>query len=225
MNKNENLNFNYELNILKNENKLLSEKVKILENENKEFKEKINYFLKKIQELEMNIYKINNSKNQPEIMYNNNLNINNNNEIKEKINDEIIQFFNKEEINKVYLNYYNCVFSNKERLQCNLNNIKNKIEHTFKVYNNGKEFPKDTIIRCINNDSEIYFNSVKIKQSFQKYKNYWEFPVEILIKDFDDIKKGDKYELEYYLLSDREGKIHSKNNGKLEILLYDINNK
>ena len=57
-----------------------------------------------------------------------------------------------------------------------------------------------------------------MKNLYQKHLNYYEFPVEILIKDIDDIKKGDKYELEYYLLSDKEGKICSKNNGKFEII-------
>ena len=94
----------------------------------------------------------------------------------------------------------------------------------MKVYNNGIKFPEDTIIRCNNNDSEIYFNSEKIDKSFQKYPNYYEIPVEILFNDIiDNVKKGDKYELEYYLLSDREGIILNINNkkkiGKLQIII------
>ena len=113
-----------------------------------------------------------------------------------------------------YTQNFSCVYSNEEKLYYKL-----KFEHKLKVYNNGIEFPEDTIIRCKNNDSEIYFNSVKIDKSFQKYPNYYEFPVEILFKDIDNIKKDDKYELEYYLLSDKQGPIYSNNYGKLEIIL------
>ena len=60
-------------------------------------------------------------------------------------------------------------------------------------------------------------------KSFQEYQNYYEIPVEILFKDIDNVKKGDKYELEYYLLSDREGIILNINNkkkiGKLQIII------
>jgi hypothetical protein len=117
---------------------------------------------------------------------------------------------------------FSCVYSNEEKNLCTIANIKKdlKIKHKFRVYNNGIEFPEDTIIRCNNNDSEIYFNSVKIDKSFQKYPNYYEIPVKILFKDIGNIKIGDKYELEYYLLSDREGKIYSKNNGNFEIIFY-----
>jgi hypothetical protein len=119
-----------------------------------------------------------------------------------------------------YTQNFSCVYSNEEKLYCKL-----KFEHKLKVYNNGIEFPEDTIIRCNNNDSEIYFNSVKIDKSFQKYPNYYEIPVEILFNDIiDNVKKGDKYELEYYLLSVRKGIILNINNkkkiGKLEINIF-----
>ena len=58
---------------------------------------------------------------------------------------------------------------------------------------------------------------MNVGESKRKCENYYEFPVEILFKDIDNIRSGDIYELEYYLLSDREGKIESKNNGKLQI--------
>ena len=103
--------------------------------------------------------------------------------------------------------------------------INKNLNIKLKVFNNGIEFPEDTIIRCKNNDSEIYFNSVKIDKSFQKYPNYYEIPVEILFNDIiDNVKKGDKYELEYYLLSVRKGIILNINNkkkiGKLEINIF-----
>jgi hypothetical protein len=64
---------------------------------------------------------------------------------------------------------------------------------------------------------------VNINESEQKYPNYYEFPVEIKFKDIDNIKKDDKCELEYYLLSDREGTILNINNkkkiGKLQIII------
>ena len=228
-----------------NENLLLY-KIEKLENENKELKQRLGdinlYFLKKIQEIEININKINHSNNndnkeikqiKQKINTNNNIintnnntnnniiNTNNNNNYiyfnnninNYQLNKEILNFFNKNEI-KEKRDFFSCVFSNKEKLYYKL-----KIKHKLKVYNNGIEFPEDTIIRCNNNDSEIYFNSVKINKSFQKYPNYYEFPVEILFKDIDDIKKGDKYELEYYLLSDKQGPIFSNNYGKLEIII------
>ncbi len=157
-----------------------------------------------------NIINTNNNNNNNYIYFNNN-------NINYELNKEILNFFNKNEI-KDKRDFFSCVFSNKEKLYSKI-----KIKHNLKVYNNGIEFPEDTIIRCNNNDSEIYFNSVKINKSFQKYPNYYEFPVEIKFKDIDNIKKDDKYELEYYLLSDREGTILNINNkkkiGKLQIII------
>ncbi len=232
-----------------NENLLLY-KIEKLENENKELKQLLGdinlYFLKKIQEIEMNINKINHSNNidnkeikqiKQKINTNNNIintnnntnnniiNTNNNNNYiyfnnninNYQLNKEILNFFNKNEI-KDKRDFFSCVFSNKEKLYSKI-----KIKHNLKVYNNGIEFPEDTIIRCNNNDSEIYFNSVNINESKQKYPNYYEFPVEIKFKDIDNIKKDDKCELEYYLLSDREGTILNINNkkkiGKLQIII------
>ena len=210
-----------------NEN-LLLDKIEKLENENKELKQRIEeinlYFLKKFQDIEININKTNDSNNNTiqeikEIKQiintnnNNNYIYFNNNINNYQLNKEILNFFNKNEI-KEKRDFFSCVFSNKEKLYSKI-----KIEHNLKVYNNGIEFPEDTIIRCNNNDSEIYFNSVKINKSFQKYPNYYEFPVEIKFKDIDNIKKDDKYELEYYLLSDKQGPIYSNNYGKLEIIL------
>ena len=235
-----------------NENLLLY-KIEKLENENKELKQRLGdinlYFLKKIQEIEMNINKINHSNNidnkeikqiKQKINTNNNIintnnntnnniiNTNNNNNYiyfnnninNYQLNKEILNFFNKNEMN--HIQNFSCVYSNAEKI---LYAIKkdSKIKHKLKVYNNGIKFPEDTIIRCNNNDSEIYFNSVNINESEQKYPNYYEFPVEIKFKDIDNIKKDDKCELEYYLLSDREGTILNINNkkkiGKLQIII------
>jgi hypothetical protein len=217
-------------------NEKLSEKIKKLENENKELKQRIEeinlYFLKKFQDIEININKINDSNNNTiqeikeikQIINTNNNNkeypYNNQIPINYELNKEILNFFNKNEMN--YTQNFSCVYSNAEKI---LYTIKkdSKINHKLKVYNNGIKFPEDTIIRCNNNDSEIYFNSVNINESIQKYPNYYEFPVEILFKDIDNIKKDDKCELEYYLLSDREGTILNINNkkkiGKLQIII------
>ena len=216
-------------------NEKLSEKIKKLENENKELKKKIEeinlYLKKKFQDIEININKTNDSNNNTiqeikeikQIINTNNNNkeyLYNNNQITYdyELNKEILNFFNKNEMN--YTQNFSCVYSNEEKLYYKL-----KFEHKLKVYNNGIEFPEDTIIRCKNNDSEIYFNSVKIDKSFQKYPNYYEIPVEILFNDIiDNVKKGDKYELEYYLLSVRKGIILNINNkkkiGKLEINIF-----
>ena len=220
-------------------NEKLLEKIKNLENENKELKQRIevinSYLKKKFQDIEININKINDSNNNTiqeikEIKQIINTNNNNNKEypynnqipINYELNKEILIFFNKNEMN--HFQNFSCVYSNEEKNLCTIANIK-KIKHIFKVYNNGIEFPEDTIIRCNNNDSEIYFNSVKIDKSFQKYPNYYEIPVEILFNDIiDNVKKGDKYELEYYLLSVRKGIILNINNkkkiGKLEINIF-----
>ena len=217
----------------------LNERIEKLENENKELKKKIEeinlYFLNKFQEIEFNINKINDSNNNTiqeikeikQIINTNNNNkeypYNNQIPINYELNKEILIFFNKNEMN--HFQNFSCVYSNEEKNLCTITDIKkdSKIKHKFKVYNNGIEFPEDTIIRCNNNDSEIYFNSVQIDKSFQKYPNYYEIPVEILFKDIDNIKKGDFYELEYYLLSDREGIILNINNkkkiGKLQIII------
>ena len=215
----------------------INKKIEKLENENKKKKKKIEeinlYFLNKFQEIEFNINKINDSNNNTiqeikeikQIINNKEYPYNNQIPIKYELNKEILIFFNKNEMN--HFQNFSCVYSNEEKNLCTITDIKkdSKIKHKFKVYNNGIEFPEDTIIRCNNNDSEIYFNSVKIDKSFQKYPNYYEIPVEILFNDIiDNVKKGDKYELEYYLLSVRKGIILNINNkkkiGKLEINIF-----
>ena len=125
-----------------NENLLLY-KIEKLENENKELKQRLGdinlYFLKKIQEIEININKINHSNNndnkeikqiKQKINTNNNIintnnntnnniiNTNNNNNYiyfnnninNYQLNKEILNFFNKNEI-KEKRDFFYCVFS------------------------------------------------------------------------------------------------------------------
>jgi len=150
------------------------------------------------------------------IFYNNNIEPNN-----IDYNDSKYLFFNKDDIGDILTNYYSCIFNNKSHIFIPIDKCKKdkKITYKFRVYNNGQDFPNDTLIKCLNNDSEIYFKHVKIIDFIQNKddKRFYEIPVEILFKDLDDIKINENYELECYLMSDKEGKIGNKNNGKLNI--------
>ena len=114
-------------------------------------------------------------------------------------------------------------------LSCSFVNNKNKkkIQH-YKIeknepikmeiffFNDGRiEWPKDSILKCINNDSDIYFLSQKLsskllQQSKKKDKLCCSDIIQIYFKNYHRIEPG-KYTLEICLYSDLKGKIGNKN--------------
>ena len=104
--------------------------------------------------------------------------------------------------------------------------VKNKkiFDFYFKIKNNGSDFPVDTLLKCIPNDSYIYFFHLKITDGVWSYKDenlgiIYVFPVKILFKNYN--KFNNVNELSCYLVSDRYGKIRNKI-GKMKIIVSDI---
>ena len=79
------------------------------------------------------------------------------------------------------------------------------IHHKIKVLKNGIgnfNLPEDTFIRCINNDSDIYFyHSNEIEIEVDNQNTFIYFNVIILFKNYSSIKEG-RYTLSYHLMSD-----------------------
>ena len=88
---------------------------------------------------------------------------------------------------------------------------KNNITYTFKIINNGKEnWPEDVFLKCLNNNSDIYFLSTKQKEIIIDGDNQWyEFKVYIKFKNYNKIEKK-MHKLKGYLESDKIGRIGNK---------------
>ena len=133
-------------------------------------------------------------------------------------------------INNIYYNNNNKLnyefIENDSSLEIKKEEIKNKkiFDFYFKIKNQGAEFPVDTLLKCIPNDSYIYFFHLKITDGVWSYKDenlgiIYVFPVKILFKNYN--KFNNVNELSCYLLSDRYGKIGNKI-GKMKIIVSDF---
>ena len=85
------------------------------------------------------------------------------------------------------------------------------IKYKIDLINDGNEFmvwPNDIFIRCINDDSDIYFKpSKKIHEKItENHTLYVYYEVDIYFKNYLKIEKG-KYLIYYELISDSQGKI------------------
>ena len=111
--------------------------------------------------------------------------------------------------------YLSCYFINQRNVK---QILKKKIEKNEPIKtpiffsNNGLgEWPKDSILKCINDDSDIYFLSQKLTKeellySKKKNKEYISTNIDILFKNYNKIKQG-YYTLKIQLYSDLKGKI------------------
>jgi hypothetical protein len=87
----------------------------------------------------------------------------------------------------------------------------NDIIYKFKIIDNGKQnWPNDVCLKCLNNDSEIYFLSSKQKEAIIDGNEQWyEFTAHILFKSYKKVEKK-LHILKGYLLSDKYGRIGNK---------------
>ena len=86
------------------------------------------------------------------------------------------------------------------------------IEHNILIKNtskNNNEWPIDTFLRCVNDDSDIYFYHIndRIKKTQKEgVENIYIFQILVLFKNHKNIKEGE-YELKYQLINDFYGVI------------------
>ena len=124
------------------------------------------------------------------------------------------------------VSFLSCSFvdkKNKKKIQHYQIDNNEPIKMEIFFFNDGRiEWPKDSIIKCINNDSDIYFLSQKltskhIEYSKKKDKLCISDFIHIKFKNYHRIEPG-KYTLELCLYSDLKGKIGDKN-GIVELIV------
>ena len=141
------------------------------------------------------------------------------------INTSLYEFY-KQYLNKFYNNNYKYEFlQNNSTLEVKKEEIKNKtiFDFYFKIKNIGPQWPNDTLLKCIPDDSYIFFFHLKLTDGVWSYQNekkevIYIFPVKILYKNYNKFSKINK--LSCYLVSDRYGKIGNEI-GKMEIIISD----
>ena len=205
------------------------EKLKKIYNNNQQKIEKIKQLIEQLEtqlnfyenELSSNNININNNNNNKNINLNNNkINLNNN---KNRNIDNFSNDFNFPNIPQNYQNNFvqikeinedfSCVYyENNITIDVKLDEIINKtkiIKYNFKIQNNGKKpWPDDTFLKCINDDSDIFFYYSKMNTNKVIWKDnvvYNEFEVIINFKN-PTPKKG-KYFCHAQLMSDTKGKM------------------
>jgi len=178
-----------------------------------------------------NIININELNNQMENLYFNNNNNRNNNHNNNNFNN--IRFNNYIPEPSNYQNYYpeaneinedySCYFyENNYTLELSLSQLKkeqNRIRYVFKIQNNGqKPWPDDTILKCVNDDSEIFFYHCKIGQTvWVDNLVYNEF--EVILNFKNDFPNKGIYSCRAFLVSDELGKM-GKQIGKVNVKIY-----
>ena len=119
---------------------------------------------------------------------------------------------------------YSCMFfEDNEILNIKLEDLKkndNRIKYIFKIQNNGnKPWPEDIFLKCVKEDSDIYFFHCKPGGINNIYYNevYNEF--EIIINFKNSYPNIGDYQCHAILMSDRKGQM-GKNVGTLNIKIY-----
>ena len=119
---------------------------------------------------------------------------------------------------------YSCVFfEDNEILNIKLEDLKkndNRIKYIFKIQNNGeKPWPEDTFLKCVKEDSDIFFFHCKPGGINNIYYNevYNEF--EIIINFKNSYPNIGDYQCHAILMSDSKGQM-GKNVGTLNIKIY-----
>ena len=89
-------------------------------------------------------------------------------------------------------------------------NQNNPIIYYFKIQNIGKnDWPKDTFLKCENDDTEIFFYHSTLEDDAEFIKgqdlnlSYYKFKIIILFKNYGNINDGVEYKLRAYLISDK----------------------
>ena len=143
-----------------------------------------------------------------------------------KNNNNIIDNINK--INNELILNYNCEFLKNDVLNFSISEIQDKKikEYSIKIIDSGiRKFPNDTILKCVPEDNNSFFYHVKYNNDDvwiykEDNKRIVVFPIKILFKNYKKCKIGDINNLNYFLISDREGKIGNKN--KIGSLIVNI---
>jgi hypothetical protein len=111
--------------------------------------------------------------------------------------------------------FYSCCFLDEKNTKViSLFNIEKNIPIKIEIFfsNDGKvEWPKDTILKCKNDDSEIYFLSYKLTEDNILYakktgEKYTSCNIDLWFKNYNRIEE-EEYSLKMYLYSDLNGQI------------------
>ena len=175
--------------------------------------------------IEIKIKKSNNNNNNNNNIYNlnnqmNNLNINSIQEDSTYIKNYYQQYYPEPiEIDEDY----SCVFyEDKKTLKIKLSDLRrndNRVKYTFKLQNNGQRpWPDDTYLKCVNDDSDIFFYHCLIGPvKWIDNIVYNEF--EIIINFKNDYPNVGNYQCHAILMSDSKGQM-GKSVGTLNIKIY-----
>jgi hypothetical protein len=111
--------------------------------------------------------------------------------------------------------FYSCSFLNEKNTKIiSLFNIEKNIPIKIEIFfsNDGKvEWPKDTILKCKNDDSEIYFLSYRLTEDNIMYakktgEEYTSCTVDLWFKNYNRLEE-EEYSLRMFLYSDLNGQI------------------
>ena len=184
-----------------NQQKNIEKKIKEIKNEKEQFFDRMNYLNREVEKYQK---LISTKKNEKQILE------------KELKDLQKIQIVNKKKPQKPKnIPFLSCYFYNERNVkQILIKKIVKKEPIKTQIYfsNNGLgEWPKDSILKCINDDSDIYFLSQKLTKeellySKKKNKEYIHTNINIIFKNYNKIKKG-YYTLKIQMYSDLKGKI------------------
>lgn len=137
-----------------------------------------------------------------------------------KKNEKKASIPNNLKIKNKQFSQYDCKFLDSDNIKNQTIEMKkseisqiNPIIYYFTIQNNGKnEWPNDTILKCENDDTEIFFYHSTLKDDSElKYDEnnnlYYKFKITIVFKNYGNIQVGKEYKLRAYLVSDRFNRI------------------
>ena len=141
---------------------------------------------------------------------------------------------NNMKINTIQSTLYDCKFldSHNQIIELKKNDINqnNPIYYYFKIQNIGKdEWPKDTFLKCENDDTEIFFYHSTLKDDCEMIYDkestlyYFKFKINVIFKNYGNIHDGVEYKLRAYLVSDKFNRI-GNNYGQLIVKVLPEDN-
>ena len=152
--------------------------------------------------------------------------------IPKKVSDKYNQINLSNLVDKDIKSDYSAVFlNNNEKISAHIDKViksPESIEFTFYIKNNGnKEWPNDTILKCKNDNTNIFFYHKTWEKNFTNFNEEFCYKFTIVInfktKNIKNIKLG-KYSCRCFLTSDSKGRV-GNTYGQLFLNVYkDLEN-